>query len=53
MEKTQEVFKMIFNKTATEIGATVRSSEMEAQDAEASRDEALALEDERLWSIFR
>ncbi len=40
-------FQDIFNKTATDIGATVRSSQMEAQDAKASKDEAIALEDER------
>ena len=40
-------FQDIFNKTATEIGATVRSSQMEAQDAKASKDEAIALEDEK------
>ena len=40
-------FQDIFNRTATEIGATVRSSEMEAQDAKASKDEAIALEDEK------
>ncbi len=45
--KNSGSFQDIFNKTATEIGATVRSSEMEAQDAEASKDEAQALEDER------
>mgnify|MGYP003318215953 CR=1 FL=1 len=39
-------FQDIFNKTATDIGATVRSSQMEAQDAKASKDEAIALEDE-------
>ena len=40
-------FQDIFNKTATEVGSTVRSSKMEAQDAEASRNEAEALEDEK------
>ena len=40
-------FQDIFNKTATEIGATVRSSQMEAEDARASKDEAIALEDEK------
>ena len=38
-------FQDIFNQTATEVGSTVRSSQMEAQDAKASRDEAMALED--------
>ena len=45
--KNSGSFQDIFNRTATEIGATVRSSDMNAQDAEASRDEALALEDEK------
>ena len=40
-------FQDIFNKTVTEVGSTVRSSQMEAQDAESSRDEAEALEDEK------
>ena len=40
-------FQDIFNATAAEIGSTVRSGEMSVQDAEASRDEAKALEDER------
>ena len=40
-------FQDIFNATAAEIGSTVRSGEMSVQDAEASRDEARALEDER------
>ena len=29
-------FQDIFNKTVTEVGSTVRSSQMEAQDAELS-----------------
>ena len=37
-------FQDIFNATAAEIGSTVRSGEMSVQDAEASRDEAKALE---------
>ena len=40
-------FQDIFNATAAEIGSTVRSGELSVQDAEASRDEAKALEDER------
>jgi len=40
-------FQDIFDKTVTEVGSTVRSSKMEAQDAESSRDEAEALEDEK------
>lgn len=45
--KNSGSFQDIFNKIATEVGATVRSSQMEAQDAEASMNEAVALEDER------
>ena len=40
-------FQDIFNKTVTEVGSTVRSSQMEAQDAESTRDEAEALENEK------
>ena len=40
-------FQDIFNKTVTEVGSTVKSNQMEAQDAESSRDEAEALEDEK------
>ena len=40
-------FQDIFNATAAEIGTTVRSGQMTADSAEASRDEAKALEDER------
>ena len=40
-------FQDIFNATAAEIGTTVRSGEMTADSAQASRDEAKALEDER------
>ena len=40
-------FQDIFNATAAEIGSTVRSGELSVQDAEASKDEAKALEDER------
>ncbi len=40
-------FQDIFNKTVTEVGSTVRSSKMEAQDAESTRDEAEALENEK------
>ena len=40
-------FQDIFNATAAEIGSTVRSGQLSVQDAEASRDEAKALEDER------
>ena len=40
-------FQDIFNATAAEIGSTVRSGELSVEDAEASRDEAKALEDER------
>ena len=40
-------FQDIFNVTLTEIGSTVRSAEMSANNNEASRDEAKALEDER------
>ena len=40
-------FQDIFNVTLTEIGSTVRSAEMNANNNEASRDEAKALEDER------
>tara|TARA_B100000925_G_scaffold151471_1_gene113645 strand:- start:1018 stop:2364 length:1347 start_codon:yes stop_codon:yes gene_type:complete len=39
-------FQDIFNATAAEIGSTVRSGQLSVQDAEASRDEAKALEDE-------
>ena len=45
--KNSGSFQDIFNRIATEVGATVRSSQMEAQDAEASMNEAIALEDER------
>ena len=45
--KNSGSFQDIFNKIATEVGATVRSSQMEAEDARASKDEAIALEDER------
>ena len=40
-------FQDIFNATAAEIGSEVRSGQMALQDAEASKDEARALEDER------
>ena len=40
-------FQDIFNATAAEIGSTVRSGEMAVEDAQASKDEAIALEDER------
>ena len=40
-------FQDIFNATAAEIGSTVRSGKLSVEDAEASRDEAKALEDER------
>ena len=39
-------FQDIFNATAAEIGSTVRSGQLSVQDAEASRDEAKAVEDE-------
>ena len=39
-------FQDIFNNTIAEIGTTVRSAEMSKITAEASRDEARALEDE-------
>ena len=45
--KNSGSFQDIFNKLATEVGATVRSSQMEAQDAEANKDEAISLEDEK------
>ena len=45
--KNSGSFQDIFNKIATEVGATVRSSQMEAQDAEASMNEAVSLEDEK------
>ena len=40
-------FQDIFNATAAEIGSTVRSGELSLEDAQASKDEAKALEDER------
>ena len=40
-------FQDIFNTTAAEIGSEVRSGIMALEDAEASKDEAKALEDER------
>ena len=40
-------FQDIFNANVAEIGSTVRSGKLSVQDAEASRDEAKALEDER------
>ena len=40
-------FKDIFNATAAEIGSTVRCGEIAVDDAQASKDEAIALEDER------
>jgi flagellar hook-associated protein 1 FlgK len=40
-------FQDIFNTTAAQIGSEVRSGQLALEDAEASRDEAKALEDER------
>ena len=40
-------FQDIFNSTVAEIGSTVRSGQLSLQDAEATRDEAKAAEDER------
>ena len=40
-------FQDIFNATAAEIGSEVRSGQLAVEDAEASKDEAKALEDER------
>ena len=40
-------FQDIFNATAAEIGSTVRSGQLSLEDAQASKDEAKALEDER------
>ena len=40
-------FQDIFNATAAEIGSEVRSGQLAVEDAEASKDEARALEDER------
>ena len=40
-------FQDIFNSTVAEIGSNVRSGQLSLQDAEATRDEAKAAEDER------
>ena len=40
-------FQDIFNATAAEIGSEVRSGQMALEDAQASKDEAKSLEDER------
>ncbi|MAI60770.1 MAG: flagellar hook-associated protein FlgK [Rickettsiales bacterium] len=40
-------FQDIFNTTAAQIGSEVRSGQLAVEDAEASRDEAKSLEDER------